>query len=303
MKIGFIISCHNKVDDLMVHLEILKYYPFDKEIIICHSMDYEDKYMNEISKYHHKKIESNNFHVGTLLCLLEGMKLAKTLKLDYIVYNNCDDWCFNYKFVQDNFSIMSDYKAGGYNWFSVNTYDDFAMNHLYLHVPSFNNLDKVDFLNSRFAKEFKQKFMSPSGEILCEFKLSKWIMDNIEENEFYRIPNRERNPGIGHDRSALAYIYNKMLNMPIPESILFGYNDNNRWFNLEWQMICSHSNITRYGMWQYIKPNVSFAKKIEKDRYFKKWLKVSSTGGDWNIKIKQPPKKEFKKLISRRKVF
>ena len=39
MKIGFIISVYNKIDDLVAHLEMFKYYPFEHEVIVVCMMD------------------------------------------------------------------------------------------------------------------------------------------------------------------------------------------------------------------------------------------------------------------------
>jgi len=88
MKIGIILACHNKIDDLLAHLDIFKYCPFPHEIIIITTMDYNEKHTNEIKKYHHKRIKGYGHYIGPLLCAVEGVRVAHELGCDYAVYRN-----------------------------------------------------------------------------------------------------------------------------------------------------------------------------------------------------------------------
>lgn len=275
MKIGFILACHNRVDDLLLHLETFKYCPFNHEIIIIHTMDYDEIYMKEIKKYHHVRIEGYGHYIGPLLCATAGVRKAAELGLDYCVFRNADDILYNFSFEQDNFNKMSEgYLCGGYNWLNVGTYYDITLNQVYFDVSAFGQT--VDDAEAYFKR-------SPPG-YLCEYKLPRWVKrtcPNIEK-QFYRLPNREQEPGIGWERKDIPNAFAaKKIKMPL--GFWEKLENNNRFFNLKWQLIGSHDVGARLNYWRKIRKLVSYGKQIEKEHHFCKFLDCARSGKPWNL--------------------
>jgi len=278
VKIGFIISVYEKVDDLMAHLDIFKYCPFQHEIIITYmKSDIPERHLQEIQKYHSVSVNGLHFRFGPLLSFIQGIRKAKELGLDYVCYKNADDWLFNWDFEKKNFSKMmyKDHSSCGYNWFSLNVHTNFAMNQLYADVNKF----------FEFVDEVEHEFIRSPLKVLCEFKIGDWILKSIGSwYNFYRLPGRERFPGVGHSKTAVEYIYREILKSPIPPNIFDGYEDNNRFFNRKWQLIGSHSNNQRLILWNQIKEEVEYHKELEKEDNFKRWIEAAQERKIWNLK-------------------
>lgn len=301
MKVGFLLSVYNKIDDLMAHLEMFKYYPFEHEIIIVHMMDLPPSYMEEIAKYHVVQIEGYGHYIGPLLSAVAGVRKAYELGLDYVVYRNADDWLFNYDFEQQNFERMKNegYLCGGYNWLNVGTFHDITLNQLYFHAPSFY---KTSFDAESYFKRSPRDF-------LCEYKMARWLKRtcNHLDRQFYRLPGREQEPGVGWERKD---IYNAFLSkhMQIPVGYWERLENNNRFFNYKWQMIGSHDVVARSNYWRKIRSVVKYGKKIEKDKHFIRFLDAARNGTQWNIpsdeKAPPPlPKPDKEPKLFSRKIF
>lgn len=276
MKVGFILSCYNRVDDLMAHLDIFKYCPFPHEIIITYlKHDIGQEYLDEINKYPNMKVDGVKFSLGPLISFIEGIRGAGDLGIDYVCYRNADDWLFNWDFEKHNFEQMEKgYLCAGYNWFSVGTYNEFAMNQFYAHVPTF--LPGLDIA--------KKVFLGSANHVLCEHKMPKWLLKAIGSwDKLYRLPDREQLPGIGHDLGALTYIYQRILRQEVPQSILDANAVNNRFFNEKWQLIGSHNNTQRLGYWRRIREQVPYFEELEKEKHFSRWLHYAREGLTWNL--------------------
>lgn len=281
MRVGRVIACHNKVDDLLVSLEISKYLQFDHVNIIVHTMDYPDHYMQELKDNHLVRINGQTHYIATLLCAVAGVRKCHELGLDYCVYNNADDWLFNSSFEENNFKRMEEnnYLCSGYSWLNVESYDDITLNQLYLHVPSF-------YSTSDDAEKY---FKNVKPNLVSEYKLPYWVKKTCKDlrKEFYRLPGREQIPGVGYHANTLSYVF-KLLNKEPPKDLWEKLNDNNRFFNRKWQLIGSHNNTQKRAYYDSIKEDISYHHDLETQKHFSRWLK----GGTWNL-----PAEKSKKVI------
>jgi len=284
MKIGFILSVYNKLDDLMAHLEIFKYYPFEHEIIIVTMMDPPEDYQKEIDKYPNVRINGYGHYIGPLLSAVAGVRKAHELGLDYVCYRNADDWIFNYNWEEKNFKKLESegYLCAGYNWLNVGTYHDITLNQLYFHVPSFY----------KTADDAESYFKRSMPGYICEYKMPRWIKKTCKnlEKEFWRVPGREQEPGIGWERKDLYGAFaTKQLNIPI--GFWEKLENNNRFFNLEWQLIGSHDVASRLIYWRKIRNLVPYSKKIEKDFHFSRFIDAARNNKPWNLAAGKPDPK------------
>jgi hypothetical protein len=277
MKIGFILTTYDRIDDLLAHLDILKYYDDEKEIIpIWMKQDLPKYFLDEMSKYKHAHYcDGIKFKIGPLLGLVSGLRKANELGIEYVVYRNGDDWLFNHDFVKENFNIIHQGKTvAAYNWLSHNTVTDFAMNELYLNVSKF--MPSID--------EAEEYFKKSSDKLLCESKIAKWIkcVLNRDYSSFYRLPDREKSPGIGYELESIPFIYEYM-KVNLDKNWKDEYKSNQRYFNRKWQMIGSHKNYERIKYYNEIRREVSYASELEKEPNFARWISNMLNGLPWNI--------------------
>lgn len=277
MKIGFILTTYDRIDDLLAHLDILKYYDYPHEIIpVWMNKDSPDYFKEEISKYQHSHYyDGIKFGIGPLLGLISGLRKAHEIGLDYVVYRNGDDWLFNHEFVKTNFNIMSNgMDVAAYNWLSVGTYSEFAMNELYINVSKF--IPSIDAAESYFKNS--------TDKLLCESKIGKWIKQVLNRNykTFYRLPDREMFPGIGYEVESIPLLFEQM-KTNLASNWKDMYVDNQRFFNRKWQMIGSHSNYERIKFYRDIRKDIPYVKELEKEIHFNRWLTTTLNGQNWNI--------------------
>ena len=294
MKLGKIIGCHNKIDDLMLYLEALKYCHYQHEIIIITSMDYDEIYTKEIKRHHHRRIETPGHYIGPLLCLIAGVKEAARLGCDYILYTNADDIVYNFKWEINNFNILEKggYLCGGYNWLNVGTYHDITLNQLYMHVPSF--MKTVDDAEAYFRR-------SPEN-FLCEYKMARWIKRTCRNlsHEFYRLPGREQEPGVGWERKDIIRAF-MVKGISIPQGFWDRLENNNRFFNSEWQLIGSHDIISRLNYWRKIRAKVPYGRDIEKEPNFSRFVECVKANRLWNLPVQ--PSFSVKKPTQKTKLY
>lgn len=245
-KCGIILAVHNRIDDLLANLDILKFYPEVEKIIVC-SRPLPDYHRQELSDYRVKFIDGKNRGLGPLLSLTNGLRMLQ--HLDVVCYRNADDWLFNHDFTRSIFDKMKYYACAGYSWFGVNTINDFTMNELFLRVKEFTQ-----------TIEYAEHYFLHSRPWYCEYKIAKWI--NHTTSSLYRIPGREQEPGIG-------YIYDSSNHNP----------DNNRWFNRSWQLIGEHDNNERMQYYLSIRESIPYHQELEKEKHFARWL----TADTWNL--------------------
>jgi len=277
MKVGFVLSCYNRVDDLMVHLDILKYCPFDHEVIIVATMDWPEAYLEELRAYHYVRIEGHGHALGPLLSCIAGVKKAHEIGLDIICYRNADDWLFNYEFEENNFKQMQTHLCGGYNWINVGADHDITLNQLYLRVDKFVET----------AADSEKYFLRSMKDLLCEFKMARWLKRTCSDfkKQFYRLPDREQEPGIGYMRNDIPGAFREK-NMEVPVGFWEQLDKNNRFFNEKWMLIGSHDNPSRYIYWRRIRDRVPYAKALEKEKHFARWLIACREKTAWNL---EPP--------------
>jgi hypothetical protein len=136
-KLGIVLSCYDKLDDLLAHLDILSFNPYKNPIFIGY-MGHE-QVPSELKKHHLMQFESPGFTSGTLVTLMHALRMASSMGIDYLVFRNADDWMFDHELVHQWFThiVNNDILFAGYNWFSVNTFRDFAMNEVFISVPHF----------------------------------------------------------------------------------------------------------------------------------------------------------------------
>lgn len=286
--IAFILGCYNKIDDLLCHIDIIKHYPFDYKIIVIYMGGIPD-HLEKLKHVNVVNVSSHGFLSGPLLCLTNGIKEAFRLGCDYLCYRNADDWLFNYHFVKNNFDqLRNGVLCMGYNWFSVNSFMDFALNEIYLHVETFHDI----------VNEMEYDFLY-GKKLLCEFKIAKWFQKF--RKGFYRLPERERFPGIGHVENIDEIFVAK--NIIKPNNFLDIAKTNNRFFNKKWQLIGSHNNLERLFYWQSIQNDVEYASDLVKCTSFIRWFDAATLDKSWNFHIPQIPlvkEKIIKKKILRK---
>jgi hypothetical protein len=114
--------------------------------------------------------------------------------------------------------------------------------------------------------------------------MPRWVNKTCKdvEREFYRLPGREQEPGIGWERRDLMNAFlAKGLRPPI--GFWEELEDNNRFFNKEWQLIGSHDIGNRLWYWRKIRGDVPFGKQLEKDFHFHRFLDAAHTNKPWNL--------------------
>lgn len=301
-KVAFIISVYNKIDDLAAHLDILKYCPFEHEVIIVYMMDLPKEYQEMVDQYHAVKINGMGHYIGPLLSAVAGVRKAHELGIKYAVYRNSDDWLFNYDWEQKNFEVMEKEKhlVGGYNWMNVGVYHDITLNQVYFDVPAFEAT----------ADDAERYFKRSQKGFLCEFKMARWVKKTCKnmEKDFYRLSGREQYPGIGWESKDIVNAWQasgKMMPLGFWEIL----DKNNRYFNQEWQLIGCHDNTSRLNYWRRIKKDVSYAAKLEKEHHFSRFLSAARTNKKWNVEGKtqspanSPIPTDKKPAIFKRKIF
>jgi hypothetical protein len=272
MTYGILLSVFNRVDDLLAHLDILSFSPF-KILIAYLKKDIPEEHIKEINKHPNLLVYSPGFYLGPPLSLIYGIRKAKELGIDTLLYRNADDWLFDHNFTQMNFDLMNKYKFIGYNWFGQNNYNEFAMNEMYINVEKFY----------KTSLEAEQMFLASSQKSMCEFKMPQWIINSIGSwDKFYRLKERETELGIGYNWESIAY-YHQIIRQPIPDDLWKKYDTNNRFFNEKWQLIGSHSNQQRLHYWSRIKNKVPYAEELEKMPNFSKWLDCANNNRAWNL--------------------
>jgi hypothetical protein len=280
MKIGFILTAYDRIDDLLVHLEILKFFPFPYTVIpIWMRKDVPEHFVEALKEYPHSHyVDGLKFRIGPLMALLSGLKKAEEIGLDYVVYRNGDDWLFNHDFCLKNFIMLDVQKkdVGGYNWLTCNTFQEFAMNELYLRVSKF----------VPHIEEAKKYFIESDDRHLCEFKLGKWLRSVLGKGfeKFYRLPDREFDPGVGYEPDTMCTVFRSM-NIKIPDGFWEMLEDNNRFFSKKWQMIGSHNNYQRYRYYSLLRQHIPYSNALEKLPNFKRWTDNSMNGKEWNLPI------------------
>jgi hypothetical protein len=222
------------------------------------------------------------FNIGPLMGLCSGLRKANELGLDYVVYRNGDDWMFNHEMCYNNFKFMQENnkKVAAYNWLTVGTMVEFALNEMILHVPTFMST----------IEDAEHYFRLSSNKFLCELKMSRWIKRTLEDidNEFYRLPNREQEPGIGYEKETLPEIFN-IQGKVMPPDIWKWQENNTRFFNREWQLIGSHNNYQRYIYYHKIRKDIPYADELEKEEHFARWIYSVQNAKEWNLPIEKKP--------------
>lgn len=272
MRIGFILTTYNRIDDFLAHLDIIKYFPMNHSVIpIWMNRDMPDYFLSEMKNYEHAHYCNGiKFSIGPLLGLISGLKKAAELDLDFVIYRNGDDWLFNNDFVLQNLEVMKNYDASAYNWFTMKTNREFAMNELCLRVEPF--MKNIDYMYDYF--------LSSNDKLFCEFKMAKWI--NRTTQRFYRLPHREEDYGIGNGHEYLSIIL-KYQNIDPGQSFWDNYKINNRYFNSRWQLIGSHDNKNRFDLYQSIRNKIPYRNSLEKEPHFSRWLEMK----EWNIETSE----------------
>jgi hypothetical protein len=272
-KLGVVLSCYDKVDDLLAHLDILSFDPDPKPVIICYMGQADPP--PEFLRHHLLRFRSPGFTAGTLVSLFHALRLAPSLGLDFLEYRNSDDWLFRHdlpvRWVEH--MVENDQWCAGYNWFSSGTFNDITMNECFVSVPRF-----LETLGA--AEEYVRR---SDQRYNCEYKMAWWARQTVGDmgRRFYRLPGREIFPGIGwllHDYVPLF----ERNGMAVPEGFWERLNSNNRFFNREWQLIGSHLNIPRLMYWSQIRAEVPYADRLERCHHFSRWLWAATNNLTWN---------------------
>ncbi len=272
-KLGVVLSCYDKTDDLLAHLDILSFNPHKYPLIIGYMG--KDQCPHEFRQHNLLAFESPGFTSGTLVTLVHALRLAPKLDLDYLVFRNSDDWFFNHDLTQQWFEhlVKNNYLCAGYNWFSVGTHHDITMNEVFVSVPEFSaTMDKAE----KYILESDQRFN-------CEYKMAWWMRQTLEnpDRQFYRLPDREQEPGIGWEVQDIPGVYANR-GQEVPTELWTKLEHNNRFFNKKWQMIGSHQNMARYLYYRQIRDDIPYSAELERKYHFNRWMRAALTRGRWN---------------------
>lgn len=238
--------------------------------------DLPNYFMEEMKKYKHSHYcDGVRFEIGPLLGLTSGLRKAKEIGLDYVVYRNGDDWLFNHDFVlRTLMKVYENKDIAAYNWLSKDSMLEFALNEMYLRVNVF--APTVD--------DAENYFRLSKSTALCELKVSKWIKKVIGKNNdrFYRLPGRELDPGVGYEVETLPEVF-RQYGMPMPDDLPKILESNQRFFNKEWQLIGSHDNYKRYRYYSKIRQDIGYHQELERQKHFSRWLESIGTAKKWNL--------------------
>jgi hypothetical protein len=192
---------------------------------------------------------------------------------EFVVYRNADDWLFNHEsLIGRVFSMPNRFTFAGYSWFSHSTNQDYALNEITFHVPTF-----MPFIDS-----MENSFIHSSQEMLCEFKIARWINRIVPEHKLLRLSDRERYPGIGNNFESLE-ILETMKRINLPENWREKWKDNQRFFHRGWQMIGSHEQKERLEFYNLIRNEISYAESLEQKSEFRRWLFAAKNNLPWNL--------------------
>lgn len=274
MKFGVVLSCYDRVDDLLAHLEILSFnrHPHRVAVFYMHEDD-PPAVPRGVELF---RVPSPGFTSGPLVSMTHGVRWAAERGLDYLVFRNADDWMFNHDLAHSWIERMdaAGQVAAGYNWFSVGTMKDITMN---------ENIVRVDrFLPS--VEDAERYFVSSDQRYNCEYKMAWWVNRVIGDDPdlFFRLPDREQEPGIGWEMKDLEDVYRRTTGAGVPADVWANQQHNSRFFNRKWQMIGSHDNTTRLYYWHQIRGAVPYSRQLEDGPQFGRWLRAAAAGSPWN---------------------
>lgn len=291
-KITLCLAVHDRVDDLDAHLAILDFSPEWRKIIICSNQNLPDNYKKKWEKkYELYFIKETSFQIGPLMAFTEGIR--RSLDSQYMIYRNADDWLFNHKTVSNRLKLMisNDLDFAGYNWLTSDSWLEYAMNELTI---------KVDCIKEH-VNRMENSFLNSSLDLLCEFKIARWINLCTKENKRLKLKERERDPAVGYELEILLEKAKAGI-IKLPENWQFEWGNNNRYFHRQWQMIGSHDQNQRFELYKFIKPEISYCKELEENVDFKRWIAISEKKLPWNMKspskyiVKRKPAKNIPKF-------
>ncbi len=273
MNFGIVLSCYDRTDDLMAHLDILKFNKDVRKIAVIYMHpDAPPKIPHDVELI---RLPSPGFTSGPLVSVTHGIRWAAANNLDYMVFRNADDWMFRHDLTRGwiNYMNTNHRIVAGYNWFSVGTMRDITLNENIFRVKRF--IDSVD--------EAEKYFLKSDQSYNCEYKMAWWInrIINGDVNLFYRLPGREQEPGIGWEIKDIPEIYEKD-GKNVPVDVWKKLEHNSRFFNRNWQLIGSHDNTSRLFYWKQIRTSVSYCSQLEKCEQFARWIDAANTCSEWN---------------------
>ena len=135
MDFAFLLSCHARENELLAHLDVLKYCPVPHKIIVLYSG--EKTLPVPFVPYSAQA----NLRAGAGFAFLAGMEEAIRHGLDAVCYRNGDDWLFRHELVAERVAFLKSFHVAGYSWFYGNATNEVALNELYVKVPSFRDAD------------------------------------------------------------------------------------------------------------------------------------------------------------------
>jgi hypothetical protein len=272
-KVAIVLSCYDRVDDLLAHLDIIRFNPYNPRVIVVWLHEDDPPELPVWADL--IRLPSPGFTSGPLLSLTRGLKRAADFGMDYVVFRNGDDWLFDHELAQSwLYEVDSKGKlAAGYNWFTVGSFRDITMNENILNVRHF--MPTVD--------EAEKYFLSSDQTYNCEYKMAWWMRKAIPdiESQFFRLPDREQEPGVGWEVKDIPMIYEKR-NEPVPAEVMANLVHNHRFFNRKWKMIGCHDIASRYFYWLQLRSTVPYAEKLERCEHFNRFLHAATKKLPWN---------------------
>lgn len=235
---GIYLACHQRTQDLLCHLDRLKYLPIPHEAFVLYSGAHDlGVYVPNLIRFHVVK------H-APVAGVLTALKDARQRGIKWILYNNGDDILFRNDIVAYHLCQIreNDYDLCGYSWYGQGRISDITVNELYMNVAKFDWLDVDKALENLYARE----------SVSIEHELASVL--RLPVRKLFRLSDREIPRGIGlQTDGALDH-------------------HNNRWFHRNWQMITSHDPWQRWEWYKSIRPNIPYHAELERERFFGAWV-------------------------------
>lgn len=248
----FVIACHDKIEELLCHLEILTFCPEPHDVIVVHSGPIPLPSVDILRGVTVVRSESvTHAPLGAALALWKGIFTVRRPPFPYIqhtfrhmCYRNCDDWLFNPKHTGETLEIMRTQgkKLAGYNWFDRDVYTNLTLNELFADMSIFEGQKLEDWV-----PYFKEKIKGK-----CEFAVADKLFPLLKKGEFLRFIEREQETGIG--------IYAK-------------WQHNSRFWNAKWLLLGHHNQEEKRQAYNNVRHMIPYAKELETKEYFGNWLK------------------------------
>lgn len=178
MKVTFVISCHDRITDLLCHLDVLSFYNFPHAVRVIYSG-------SEPLSVPHTPVAAIGHNSTVLSCVKEGLRVCGG---GLMIYRNADDIIYRPEWVKSNIERFNkgNYLFAGYSWWGVGGRNDYTLQECMF--------DVAHFLPHEWT-------IPPDNTIVnAEQPLADYVNPLVPDNRFMRLEGREvPSPGIGSE--------------------------------------------------------------------------------------------------------